>query len=218
MINVHTPRHGGKSEGPAWQPGSTRCPNSGQDVHRYNIYMATKTLMTVEQFAQMQTADTEDYELVEGELIPLSSGTPRHNLIRDLLGYLLLSYLKGNPIGLALAENDCQVAADTVRRPDLSVFLGERSRQIDRDRIPVPFPPDIAVEILSPSESAVSVRRKVRDYLGAGSSEVWLFDHSNIEVQVHTNAGIRILGQTGVLESPLLPGFSAAVSALIAES
>jgi hypothetical protein len=38
--------------------------------------MSTKTLMTVEQFARMHTADTEDYELVEGELIPLSSGTP----------------------------------------------------------------------------------------------------------------------------------------------
>lgn len=34
--------------------------------------------MTVEDFAQMITADNEDYELVEGELVPLSSGTPRH--------------------------------------------------------------------------------------------------------------------------------------------
>jgi hypothetical protein len=39
--------------------------------------MSAKTLMTVEQFAQMQTADTEDYELVDGELIPWSSATPR---------------------------------------------------------------------------------------------------------------------------------------------
>ena len=46
--------------------------------------MSTKTLMTVEQFAQRNTADTEDFELVEGELIPLSSGTPLHSEIRDL--------------------------------------------------------------------------------------------------------------------------------------
>ena len=38
--------------------------------------MSTKTLLTVEDFAQMITADTEDYELVEGELVPLSSGLP----------------------------------------------------------------------------------------------------------------------------------------------
>jgi Uma2 family endonuclease len=39
--------------------------------------MSTKTLMTVEEFAQMHTAETEDYELVDGELIPLPTGTPR---------------------------------------------------------------------------------------------------------------------------------------------
>ena len=61
--------------------------------------MGTKALITVEQFAQMHCADTEDYELVEGELIPLSSGTFRHNKIRDLLCHLLWIYLKGNPIG-----------------------------------------------------------------------------------------------------------------------
>ena len=53
--------------------------------------------MTVEQFADMTTSETGDYELVEGELIPLSSGTYRHNKIRDLLGHLLWSYFKGNP-------------------------------------------------------------------------------------------------------------------------
>ena len=39
------------------------------------VTMSTKTLMTVEEFAQLRTADTEAYELVEGELIPLSSAT-----------------------------------------------------------------------------------------------------------------------------------------------
>jgi Uma2 family endonuclease len=182
------------------------------------MHMGSKTLMTVEQFVQMQTADTEDYELVEGELIPLSSGTFRHDRIRDFLVFLMWSYFKANPIGGAVAEHDCRIGTDTVRRPDLSIFLNERLSQIDPDQVPVPFPPDIAVEILPPSESAVTVRRKVRDYLGAGSSEVWLLDHLNIEVQVHTNAGIRILGEPGVLESPLLPGFSAVVTALIAGS
>jgi Uma2 family endonuclease len=72
--------------------------------------MSTKAPMTFEQFAQLQTADTEDYELVEGELRPLSSGTYRHNRIRDLIGYLLWSYFTQNPIGEAVAEYDCQIA------------------------------------------------------------------------------------------------------------
>jgi Uma2 family endonuclease len=178
--------------------------------------MSTKTLMTVEEFEQMQTAETEDYELVEGELIPLSRATPIHAEIRDLVGHLLWTYFKGNPIGKAFGEIDCRIAEDTVRRPDVSIFLGaERLNQMDRKKIPAPFSPDIAVEVLSPSESAVDVRRKVLDYLRAGSQEVWLVDHANSEILVHSGSGIRVFEEKDVLASPLLPGFSAAVADLV---
>ena len=178
--------------------------------------MSTKALMTVEQFAQMETAETEDYELVEGELIPLSSGTPKHNMVRDLLGSLFWSYFRGNPIGKAIAEVDCQLSSDTVRRPDVSVFLNERLEQIDLNRIPAPVAPDIAIEVLSPSERAMDVRRKVRDYLRAGTHEVWLVDHANGEVLVHTNSGIQVLQAADPVSSPLLPGFAVTVSDLLA--
>ena len=177
--------------------------------------MSTKAMMTVEQFAQMDTADTEDYELVEGELIPLPSGIPIHIEIRDLVGHLIWDYFRGNPLGKAFAEMDFQLADDTVRRPDVSIILGkERLRHIDRYKIPVRLAPDIAVEVLSPSERAVELRRKVRDYLGAGSREVWLLDHENGEVLVHTPAGIRMLQGADILQSELLPGFSVALTAL----
>ena len=172
--------------------------------------------MTVEQFARLETAETEDYELVDGELIPLSSGTPKHNKVRDLLGHLLWNYFKTNPIGEAIAEIDCQLSSDTVRRPDLSMFLNDRLQQIDLDRIPAPVAPDIAVEVLSPSERAMDVRRKVRDYLRAGTQEVWLVDHANGEVLVHTNAGIGVLQGADPLASPLLPGFAVTVRDLLA--
>ena len=176
--------------------------------------MSTKALMTVAQFAQLHTADTEDYELVEGELVPSSSATPRHTRTRGRAERLANSYFDRNPIGNAFGELDCRLSNDTVRRPDLSIFLGERARQIDMDKIPAPCAPDIAVEVLSPSESAVDVRRKVRDYLRAGTREVWLFDHSNGEVLVHSSTGIRVLQGADTLESPLLPGFSVGIADL----
>ena len=179
--------------------------------------MSTKAMMTVEQFVQMNTAETEDYELVEGELIPLSSATPLHAKICGWLEHLILNYFERNPVGRVFREIDCRISDDTVRRPDVSVFLGGRLQQIDLNKIPVPFAPDIAVEVLSPSEKAVDVNRKVRDYLGAGSVEVWLLDHANGEFFVHTKAGIRLLLGNDVLESPLLPGFAAAVSEFFAE-
>jgi Uma2 family endonuclease len=106
--------------------------------------MSTTTLTTVEQFAQMRTAETEDCELVEGELVPLSSATPLHAKVRDLAGDLVRSYFSRNPVGEAFAEIDCRLSQYTVRRPDLSIFLGERSKQFDMNQIPVPFAPDIA--------------------------------------------------------------------------
>ena len=177
--------------------------------------MSTKALMTVAQFSQMTTAETEDYELVEGELIPLSTGTIRHNKIRDLLGHLLWNYFRNNPIGESVSETDCLIAEDTVRRPDLSVFLGDRLQRTNQHTDLAPFAPDIAIEVLSPSESAMAVRRKVRDYLRAGSKEVWLLDHSNGELLVHTDGGIRVLQGTDVLESPLLPGFNVTIADLV---
>jgi Uma2 family endonuclease len=177
--------------------------------------MSTKALLSVEEFAQMQFADTEDYELVEGELVPLSGGSYRHNMIRDLMGHLLWEYFKTNPVGVAVAENDCLVTPDRVRRPDVSVFLSNRLSRLDLDAVLSPVAPDIAVEVLSPSERIMEVRGKVREYLEAGVSEAWLLDNSNREVQVHTRAGIRVLPETEFLESGLLPGFRVLVAELL---
>ena len=178
--------------------------------------MATKTLMTVEEFVQMDTAENEDYELVDGELIPLSSPILLHGIIRGRAERLIGIYFEANPTGGTVSETDCRVSYDTVRRPDLSIFLGERWQQLGLKTIPLPYAPDIAVEVFSPSEHVMEVNRKVRDYLSAGSREVWLLDHENVELHVRTKAGIRVLEGSDTLESPLLPGFSVGVAALLA--
>ena len=177
--------------------------------------MATTALMTAEEFAQMITAENEDYELVDGELIPLSSATPRHNNIRDKTVQLVRNYFEKNPIGGASSATDCRINSNTVRKPDYSIFIGDEWEHLDLDRTQVPFAPTIAVEVLSPSEHMVDVNRKVRDYLGAGSKEVWLLDHANGELHVRTTAGIRLLQGSGMLDSPLLPGFAVNVADLL---
>jgi Uma2 family endonuclease len=179
--------------------------------------MATKSMMTVEDFAEMQTAETEDFELVEGELIPLSSANPLHAKVRHNLDRRLGNFLDQRPLGAVLAEVDCKLAFETVRRPDLAIILGERVKLMDPRKIPIPFAPDIAVEVLSPSESVIDVHRKALEYLAAGSQEVWQLDHENGEIFIQTNSGIRLLRDAkDVLESPLLPGFSATVAELLA--
>ena len=178
--------------------------------------MSTRTLMTVEEFAQMIPAESEGFELLEGELIPLSSGNPIHSEICSLMIQLLRNYFDQVRIGRALIEMDCRITDSTVFRPDISIFVGDRLNQIDRRKVPLPFAPDIAVEVLSPSEGFMDVNRKVSAYLQAGSCEVWLLDYGSVEILIKTNSGVRLLRGQDVLESPLLPGFTVIVSKLLA--
>ena len=172
--------------------------------------------MSVEQFAAMPREEAIHYELVEGELIRVASGTPKHAWIRDGLCSELREFLRRNACGIVLAEVECLTAGDTVRRPDISFLPKDRWRLVDPDKIPLPFPPDITVEVLSVSESAIDVKRKVHEYLGAGSQEVWVIDSVNSEIMIRTTTGVRFLSAENMVESPLLPGFSISVSAVLA--
>jgi len=176
--------------------------------------MATTALLTADQFANMITEENERYELVDGELIPVSSATPRHNIIKDKLAFAIRYYFQKNPIGGSASETDCRINTNTVRRPGLSIFVGAEWDQLDVNHAPVPFAPSIAVEVLSPSENMLDVNRKVRDYLSAGSKEVWLLDPANGELHVRTKAGIRLLQGSELLDSALLPGLSVNVAEL----
>jgi Uma2 family endonuclease len=148
--------------------------------------MATPALMTVEEFCQMGTADTEAYELVDGVLVALPSPSLLHGIIKDEVITQMNMYFRQNPLGGGVSETDCQIGRRTVRRPDYSVFLGERWQKLNRKKGPIPFAPDIAVEVLSPSEHAVAVTRRTREYLAAGSQQIWLIDPENGEINVRT--------------------------------
>ena len=169
------------------------------------------TLLTAEQFAHLETAEDEHFELIEGELIPLSSPTPLHAKIRYQVERRVADYFGGHPGGMAFGDIDCVLSSNMVRRPDVAIFLAARAPLIDLKKIPVPFPPDIAVEVISPSELAIQVNRKALDYLRAGSQEVWLLDPENGEIFVQQHSGIRLLRGNEVLDSPLLPGFAVTV-------
>jgi Uma2 family endonuclease len=178
--------------------------------------MSTKTLMTVEQFAQMPREEAVHFELVEGELIPVASGTPEHAWIRDGLGGRIREYLGRNPLGIVVAEVDCRTTGTTVRRPDISFLTTARWQLVNPKETPLPFSPDIAIEVLSPSESIIAFNRKVAEYLASGSHEVWVLDAENQEIMIRTADGARILRANDLLESPLLPGFSIKVGDALA--
>ena len=83
-----------------------------------------------------------------------------------------------------------------VRGPDAYYVSAERGPS---DGAPEGFwiiAPDLAVEVVSPSETVEEVRQKIHDYLAAGTRLVWTVYPRTREVVVHTADGIaRTYGQ-----------------------
>ncbi|MDQ6676028.1 MAG: Uma2 family endonuclease [Acidobacteriota bacterium] len=95
------------------------------------------------------------------------------------------------------------------------MLLGDRATKLNRFQVPVPGAPDIAVEVISPSERTTESLRKVDRYLALGVREVWQI-HPNAprQVMVHTQDTVRKVSREAMLETGLLPGFVLSISAL----
>ncbi len=80
----------------------------------------------------------------------------------------------------------------------------------------IPIIPDIAAEVLSPSETPRMIHRKLKQYFAAGVKEVWLIDPATREVEIWTSATLpdRALEVGDALTSALLPGFKLALAEL----
>jgi Uma2 family endonuclease len=113
-----------------------------------------------------------------------------------------------------LPETDLAVRADTRLRPDFGFFCAETWEKVDRKRVPVVQIPDIAVEIISPSETATTINRKVDAYLKWGVQEVWLIEPEIRTLFVHTLAGAQRLSEGAMLTSEFVPGWRLQISEL----
>jgi len=163
--------------------------------------------MTAEQFDALPEEEGRKWELLDGELIEVSSATPEHNYILAQLLSLLQTFVIPRRLGVVLPETDLAVRANTRLRPDFGFFSAETWRTVDLDRVPVVQTPDIAVEIISPSETAKTIRRKIDAYLKWGVHEVWLIDPEARTLAVHSRARVQPLSEGAFLTSELVPGF-----------
>ena len=163
--------------------------------------------MTAEQFDALPEEECRKWELLDGELIEVSSATPKHNRILARLLRLLDNFAEARKLGAVLPETDLAVRANTRLRPDMGFFSAETWRTVDLDRVPVVQTPDIAIEIISLSETATTINRKVEAYLKWGVHEVWLIDPEIRTLFVHTLAGAQRLSEGAYLTSEFVPGW-----------
>jgi Uma2 family endonuclease len=174
--------------------------------------MATKTLLTVEEFLPYFEADDAFCELVEGELITLSPGMFLHNRVRDRILHLLMTFLESHRLGTVVAEQPFDLFGNTVRLPDVAFV--RTGRELPLKNFPTGGP-DLAIEVISPTNTLREMDRRVSDYFKGGCKRVWLVYPEEREVYIQGLFGVtRHMGDDSLEDPELLPGFSVKVSTL----
>jgi Uma2 family endonuclease len=104
----------------------------------------------------------------------------------------------------------------TVLIPDVGFVSFERGRAHVHSSSPFPGAPDLAVEVLSPSNRPGEIHGKVADYLAAGCRLVWVVDPKRQAVAAHRDLlSPALLGRSDHLEGgDVLPGFRVLVEEL----
>ncbi len=175
--------------------------------------MATKTLLTVKDYAALDEPAGVRYELTNGELIVTPSASFFHNNIRDRLYIPLKLFVKTQNLGDVTSETDMKLVGEVVRRPDIAFIQAARLKGIDLDQSPLPISPDLAIEIVSKNDRGDDLLLKVFQYLEAGAQAVWLV-YPNTRVAYRYLPGkrepeVRAAEAGDKFEEPeLLPGFS----------
>ncbi len=181
--------------------------------------MSRKVLLTADELERMPDDDSVQIELDEGELITMAPASEDHGFIEIELASRLHQFVKAHRLGRVYAgDTGFRLSDDTVRSPDVAFVRKDRVAEL-RSQGFAKGAPDLAVEILSPSNSFRQMTRKVRQYFAAGCHTVWVVHPDRKEVEVFEATGSDCtLTAEDILEAPeLLPGFSVPVAELFAE-
>ncbi len=167
--------------------------------------------LTIEEFEGLPD-DGYRSELVRGRLVREPPVGFEHSGLGVRLAARLLGFVSGSGLGEVVGADAGFVLFEdppTVRAPDVAFVARERIPASGPPRGFFPGAPDLAVEIVSPSNTPLEIREKVRDYLAAGAREVWVVEPRGRTVTLY-RAGreIVLLSEGDELGGgEVLPGF-----------
>ena len=152
-------------------------------------------------------------ELIDGTLVEMSKTSLGHGQIVMRLGRIIgnyieehdLGYLTGADAGFILERNPD--GKDTMRGLDIAFIAKDRASS----RLPFALgqtAPDLAIEVMSPSNSVWDMRLKVRQLLKAGVKLVWIVHPDFQEVEAYTSDSSTTYAGDDILSGgDVLPGF-----------
>jgi Uma2 family endonuclease len=169
--------------------------------------MSTTRTITDEELLNLPK-DGNKYEVVDGELRISPAGWWHEVVVMNLAGRLH-TYVQQRRRGHVLGSNALYILPSGNRRgPDVSVIRAGRLPRGEKGAF-LQLVPDLAVEVLSPSDSPRAVLDKVGEYLQAGVTLVWVIDPQRRTVAVHRSlSDVREIGVDGDLDGEdVVPGF-----------
>jgi Uma2 family endonuclease len=174
--------------------------------------------LTAADFFSLDLQDVRS-ELVQGEVVRRSPAGGEHGVVAMRIGSRLLAFVEAHDLGVVCAAETGFLVdhdPDTVRAPDAAFVSKERMEAGPPPTKFWPFPPDLAAEVVSPSESADSVQERVGDWLAAGTRAVWLVYPGLSAVHVYQSpTDVRILQKGDILTGgDILPGFMCVIADL----
>ncbi len=179
---------------------------------------ATVEPLTLEQFERLPEENEYRLELVRGRIVRDPGPGLRHGRIVVRLARILDLYAEESGTGFVVAEAGFLLAEEppTVRLPDLAFLAGTPPEEVP-DAFS-PRAPDLAIEVLSPSNSAAEILEKAADYLRSGSRLVWVLDPAAERVTIYRSRGdVRVVEIGDLLEGEdVLPGFRVDVAEIFA--
>jgi Uma2 family endonuclease len=159
-------------------------------------------------------------ELVEGVLLKKIMAWNESSLAALLAG-LLNAFVNPRNLGIVTGpDGTVELMADLVRIPDVAFTNWDRLPGRRRPTAPVPrLAPNLAVEVLSPSNTPGEMAAKRQDYFGAGAELVWEVDPDARTVAVYTSPNqVTTLGVADTLDGgTVLPGFALPLQQLFGE-
>jgi Uma2 family endonuclease len=166
--------------------------------------------------------DCEDrlYELVHGVLVEKAVGL-RESLLAIALASILRGFVRPRNLGLVTGEAGMmRLMAGLIRIPDVAFISWNRlpNRRVPSEPLPDVIP-DLAVEVLSTSNTPGEMARKRQEYFAAGVQVVWQVDPTTRTVEAFTAPDQSIvLHEAQTLEGgTVLPGFTLPLQELFAE-
>lgn len=172
---------------------------------------AIEQLLTADEFARLPEPEGGSrMELVEGKVVMTPPPGAQPGKRTNRISSRLTAFVEAHALGEVLPEIGFRLQrdADVVRAPDSSFVAAARVPDSGLPDGYIDGAPDLAVEVVSPHDSAREILEKVGGYLDAGAARVWVVRPATRTVTVYNSGGEATTLRSGATLTSAHAGFA----------